>query len=222
MKSMSKMETPKKKQGYVYAFSNPSMPGKVKMGFSDDPRARRKQLYTTGVPDPFDICCVVKVSDMRKAENLVHLIHYKSRHNEQREFFDLRTDAAIETIKLLGDDVTEKFSTEEFPSSRNGKRRKTRKKAQLERNLFKLGFREGDVLQYRRDSEVTAVVATRYKLLFEGEHLSISEAGLRAHNAYAKNSKHRERGTINGWDEWNFNGVSLSEWRIAKRTKRPH
>lgn len=219
---MSLIETPKKKQGYVYAFTNPSMPGKVKMGFSDDPRARRKQLYTTGVPDPFDVCCVVKVSDMRKAENLVHLIHHNSRHNEQREFFDLRTDAAIETLKLLGDDVTEKFSTEEFPSSRNGKRRKTRKKAQLERNLFKLGFREGDVLQYRRDSEVTAVVATRNKLLFEGEHLSISEAGLRAHNAYAKNSKHQERGTINGWDEWNFNGVSLSEWRIAKRTKRPH
>ena len=71
-KSMSKIETSKKKQGYVYAFSNPSMPGKVKMGFSDDPRARRKQLYTTGVPDPFDVCCVVKVSDMRKAENLVH------------------------------------------------------------------------------------------------------------------------------------------------------
>ena len=224
-KSMSLIETPKKKQGYVYAFSNPSMPGKVKMGFSDDPRARRKQLYTTGVPDPFDVCCVVKVSDMRKAENLVHLIHYKSRTNEQREFFDLRTDAAIETLKLLGDDVTEKFKSDKLTSRSKRKGRSAGKYKGNKDSMFDAGLKQGDVLIAkfgRRLTSYSAVVDGDTEIIFEGERLSLNQAGLKIQHRIAAQKGTIKWPSINAWDHWTFNGQVISTMRVANVTKRPH
>lgn len=222
---MSKIETSKKKQGYVYAFSNPSMPGKVKMGFSDDPRARRKQLYTTGVPDPFDVCCVVKVSDMRKAENLVHLIHYKSRHNEQREFFDLRTDAAIETLKLLGDDVTDKFKSDKLTSRSKRKGRSAGKYKGNKYSMFDAGLKQGDVLIAkfgRRLTSYSAVVDGDTEIIFEGERLSLNQAGLKIQHRIAAQKGTIKWPSINAWDYWTFNGQVISSMRVANITKRPY
>ncbi len=48
--------------GIVYVLSNRAMPGLVKIGMTTRPEldARLKELYTTGVPVPFDVeydCC---------------------------------------------------------------------------------------------------------------------------------------------------------------------
>ena len=45
-----------KEQGIVYVLTNPSMPGMVKIGMTErsEMDARLKELYTTGVPLPFD------------------------------------------------------------------------------------------------------------------------------------------------------------------------
>ena len=50
-----------KEQGIVYVLTNPSMPGMVKIGMTErsEMDARLKELYTTGVPLPFDCKCLV-------------------------------------------------------------------------------------------------------------------------------------------------------------------
>ena len=52
----------------VYALTNAAMPGIVKIGMTDrdDIRRRMSDLYTTGVPLPFD-CVVAREIDGREA-----------------------------------------------------------------------------------------------------------------------------------------------------------
>lgn len=46
--------------GIVYLLTNPVMPGLVKIGMTlrDEIDARMKELYTTGVPLPFECKCL--------------------------------------------------------------------------------------------------------------------------------------------------------------------
>ena len=49
----------------VYALTNPAMPGIVKIGKTDrdNPKVRMNELYTTGVPLPFECPIAVEVDD---------------------------------------------------------------------------------------------------------------------------------------------------------------
>ena len=62
--------------GIVYVLSNRAMPGLVKIGMTTRPEldTRLKELYTTGVPVPFDVeyACEVKASDCNKIEKALH------------------------------------------------------------------------------------------------------------------------------------------------------
>ena len=58
--------------GIVYLLTNPVMPGLVKIGMTtqEDIDKRMKELYTTGVPVPFEcqFACKVKKGDCAKIE----------------------------------------------------------------------------------------------------------------------------------------------------------
>ena len=62
--------------GIVYLLTNPVMPGLVKIGMTtqEDIDKRMKELYTTGVPVPFECksACKVKKSDCLKIEKALH------------------------------------------------------------------------------------------------------------------------------------------------------
>ena len=53
----------------VYVLTNPAMPGLVKIGktYADDVGLRLGQLYTTGVPLPFDLGYACKVPNADEA-----------------------------------------------------------------------------------------------------------------------------------------------------------
>ena len=58
----------------VYVLTNPAMPGLVKIGKTsqDDHATRVSQLYTTGVPVPFDIEYACKVPNPADVEKALH------------------------------------------------------------------------------------------------------------------------------------------------------
>lgn len=62
--------------GIVYLLTNPCMPGLVKIGMTtqEDIDKRMRELYTTGVPVPFEcqFACKVNNKDCAKIEK-VHL-----------------------------------------------------------------------------------------------------------------------------------------------------
>ena len=83
-------------RGIVYVLTNSAMPGLVKIGMTtrDSIDAMMKELYSTGVPVPFDCsyACEVKVSDCAKIEKALHTALGSNRINANREFFSIKPE----------------------------------------------------------------------------------------------------------------------------------
>ena len=82
--------------GSVYVFSNPSMPGLLKVGKSINPEERKKELSSaTGVPEPFEEVAVFPSDDPLRDEGRGHKILDKYRYKPNREFFRLDPEECI-------------------------------------------------------------------------------------------------------------------------------
>lgn len=96
-------------QGIVYLLTNPAMPGLVKIGSTthDSVTTRMSQLYTTGVPFPFECVYAARVTNVAAVEKAFHTAFGPNRPNARREFFEIEAAQAIAIIKLLQiEDVT--------------------------------------------------------------------------------------------------------------------
>ena len=84
--------------GIVYLLTNPCMPGLVKIGMTtqEDIDKRMRELYTTGVPVPFEcqFACKVNNKDCAKIEKALHTAFDPQRVNKNREFFRINVEQA--------------------------------------------------------------------------------------------------------------------------------
>lgn len=86
--------------GYVYIFSNDSMPGLLKIGHTlKTPTERAKELSSTASPTPFVVEYSLLVDDPEKIEQQIHNYFLKYRVSENREFFKIDLSAAIQSIE---------------------------------------------------------------------------------------------------------------------------
>ena len=92
--------------GFVYVMTNELMPGIVKIGETSWlPEDRATGLYTTGVPQPFDVVyrgatSWPKAVELTAHESLkAHRIKEKGQKRPRREFFRVSVDEAIETLR---------------------------------------------------------------------------------------------------------------------------
>jgi hypothetical protein len=93
----------------VYVLSNSAMPDIVKIGKTTqaDVEIRMNQLYTTGVPVPFECVYAIEVNDCSKVESALHIAFGPYRINPNREFFKIDSEQAVAILKLLDQkDVT--------------------------------------------------------------------------------------------------------------------
>jgi hypothetical protein len=90
-------------QGILYILTNPIMPGIIKIGKTtqEDVKVRMAQLYTTGVPLPFECEYAAKVNNIDEVERALHTAFGPDRVNPRREFFEIEAIQAITIIKLL-------------------------------------------------------------------------------------------------------------------------
>ena len=81
----------KNKEGYVYILTNRAMPGLVKIGRTKKPpKDRAAQLYTSGVPLPFEVYAYLRVKNPRLVEKRLHKRFERQRINPKREFFKVK------------------------------------------------------------------------------------------------------------------------------------
>jgi hypothetical protein len=87
----------------VYVLTNPAMPGLIKIGYSEQDEASKRiaQLYTTGVPVPFQLEFACKVANAAEVEKALHIAFAPNRINPKREFFRIDPVQAIAILKLL-------------------------------------------------------------------------------------------------------------------------
>jgi T5orf172 domain len=92
-------------EGYIYCFSNESMPGILKVGVTErTPEIRLNEANSCDTwrpPTPYKLESAKKVLDSRKKEIALHkvLSRYSERINPKREFFRI----TVEEVKLLID-----------------------------------------------------------------------------------------------------------------------
>lgn len=89
--------------GVVYVLSNPSFEdNRFKIGLTKLAAYRRaKQLFTTGVPTPFDIRHQWQTSHTKLMESFMHMVFELLRVNAGREFFDAPFPLIIEVGDLI-------------------------------------------------------------------------------------------------------------------------
>lgn len=165
-----------KEQGIVYVLANPCMPGLVKIGMTErsNIEARLKELYTTGVPLPFEckFACKVKKSECAKIEKALHTAFAPQRVNANREFFRIIPEQAIAILELFKyEDVTAEISKEIedelTPEDKAAQEKSKTKRPPLD--FYQMGLKEADVLVYKHDENKTCYVVDNKHVSFNGE-----------------------------------------------------
>ena len=134
------------------------------------------ELYTTGVPVPFDCVKAVKVEDEGTLERQLHSKFGKYRINTQREFFEIEADQAVDLLEHAGEDVTHVVNAENESidsQSREAGKRLVSRRPPL--NYYEMSIPEGSIL-HSVDSDHTVKVVGPRKVAFEGKEMSLTYA----------------------------------------------
>ena len=192
-------------EGVVYVLTNPAMPGLVKIGKTGrGVETRLNDLYTTGVPLPFECAYAARVADMDKVEKAFHNAFGPYRVNPRREFFSIEPEQAIGLLDLMKlEDMTpamqreaEKVDTEAKASADKIKR--TRRPTL---NFLEMGLAEGSRLDFVNGDHFCTVLNGR-----QVEHEGISWA-----LSYLTNKLLNHEGPIRGTAYWTYQGKPLTE-----------
>lgn len=166
-------------KGIIYILNNPCMPNIIKIGKTnqEDVKLRMAQLYTTGVPLPFECVYAAVVKDMDKVERALHTAFGPNRLNPRREFFEIDPLQAIAIIKLLEiEDVSpqvgrqaEQIDAVEVEAGKAFAQKRPRL------NFSEMGIPVGSLLTFIETGE-TAEVNSPRSVIFRGEETSLTNA----------------------------------------------
>ena len=193
----------------VYVLTNPAMPGLVKIGKTTQREvgSRMRQLYTTGVPVPFDCPFACQVEDASEVEKALHLAFGNARINPNREFFRIEAERIIAVLKLLRvDDITVEFEATldadvtavDKQSSENLKKSK-----RPNMNFHELGISNGSIL-VSNDGQLQVTVVAEKKVDLEGTVCSLTMATRKLLDL-------PDSCSIQPSPYWTFNGETVKE-----------
>lgn len=170
-------------EGYVYILSNPVMPGLVKIGFTthDDINVRLSNLFTTGVPVPFEVEYACRIPDCQKVEKALHRAFQPQRVHIKREFFEIEANQAIAILELfeaidLTTDVI--HSTEDTVDQEDRAATARMKKRRPNMNFLEIGLKIGDSITFipslDHEEPITAEVHSSSEVVYHGEAYSLT------------------------------------------------
>ena len=192
-------------EGIVYILTNPAMPGIVKIGKTTRGMdARLNELYSTGVPLPFECAYAARVGDETQVERAFHQAFGPYRVNPKREFFNIEPEQAIALLELMAqEDLTPAIQKEAENVDRDAKASADRFKRQRRPplNYIEMGIPIGSTLLYEGDGMTTCTVIDGRHVEYQGQIYSISKL-----TAELRNTPGRP---IRGPSHWSFNGCLL-------------
>lgn len=166
-------------EGIVYVLTNPSMPGLVKIGKTtrETVSSRLNELYSTGVPVPFECEFAGRVSDVSKVEQAFHQAFGPYRLNPKREFFEIEADQAVALLELMSaEDLTPVLQSEAESVDKESKEASEKLKSRRPRfNFEEMGIPVGASLKFIRTNQIVEVASER-NVFFNGEECSLTSA----------------------------------------------
>ena len=192
-------------EGTVYVLTNPAMPGMVKIGKTTrDVSFRLADLYSTGVPLPFECEYAALVKDVDETEKAFHIAFHPNRVNPRREFFNIKSEQAIILLKQMAiEDVTplvqekaNKIDLEALPSVE-----KFKKLRRPNQNFFEMGLKKGDILKFGRNDEFCTILNER-QVSYNNEIWFLSNLTKKLLDTTTP---------MDGYGSWYFNGKNLQD-----------
>ena len=184
------------------------MPGIVKIGMTtrENPQVRMNELYTTGVPLPFECAIAVKVEDERadELEKVLHKAFSPNRLNPSREFFEIELSQVEAIMRTWSDeDVTPQINkeTENLPPEDRAAATEYKSKRRPNLNFEEMKVPIGSKLTSTITGEEATVTSSRI-VLFRGEEMSLTKATTEVLEGKAPGPPTRH---------WEFDGRSLGE-----------
>lgn len=168
-------------EGIVYVLKNPAFPNLVKIGITqrEEVKIRMSELYSTGVPLPFECVIAVKIKNVKQVEASLHKAFDPHRVNPAREFFDMDEEQVIVILKLLEyEDVTPEIS-KELDKVDSVSKKASIKYVQSRRpkfNFQEMGIEVGSRLYATNDPSVSCDVIDEKKVLYQGNEVSLTRA----------------------------------------------
>ena len=163
--------------GIIYVLSNPAMPGLVKIGKTarGSVNIRLGELYSTGVPVPFECEFAGRIADESKVERAFHLAFGPYRVNPKREFFQIEPEQAIALLELMvSEDVTPQVAKEADEVDVESKpAAKKLKKQRPNQNFVEMGLDIGATIQFI-PFEAACLVESESKVRYENQVMSLT------------------------------------------------
>jgi len=203
------------KDQFIYCFTNPSFKSRsegyerVKIGKTDNIPRRLKELFSTGVSEPFEVYRALVVLNMDKMEKRIHKLLSKYRVNTKREFFDIPLSMIDDLFDLLLDfpeveEYVEEDNEEEFESKQSI--------SNINITLHDIGCLEGEMIDMY--GQHLKVVNSKESLVeYDGKPHSLSSA---ATDIAIRNGGSGKR---SGWNVGRWNGLRLEEHKKEYKVK---
>lgn len=100
----SKEPTKSSEDGVVYILTNPAFKTfYIKIGYTTNINDRLRELYNTSVPLPFKVYALLKTNKYKQAEKMIHSAFKASRIGNDREFFMLKPDEALDQMRVVAE-----------------------------------------------------------------------------------------------------------------------
>lgn len=161
----------------VYVLRNEAMPNLIKIEKTQrkDLQARMSELYSTGVPFPFECLWAGEVRDCSRIESLIHNAFRHNRVNPKREFFNIEPDQVIPLLQELAiNELT--FDVDKALNQGVSKEEQDAPK-QFHRpmlNFEEMNIPIGSTLIYVKNSDITSTVTGIKKVTFEDVEFSLT------------------------------------------------
>lgn len=166
----------------VYVLTNQAMPGLTKIGKTTrgDLQTRLNELYTTGVPVPFDCVYACEVENCSAVEQAFHTGFGDHRVNPKREFFSIEPERVIAILQLVAlADITPQVEGQLSAGldSEDKQARESLRRAKRPRmNFAEMGIPAGARLVFRNDPSIEVIVEDDRHVLWHDESCSLTKA----------------------------------------------
>lgn len=165
----------------VYVLRNEAFPELIKIGKTrrQDIQKRMDELYSTGVPFPFECLWAGEVDDCSEIEYILHNAFLDVRINPKREFFKLAPDRIIpllpklsfrELTPQLNEAINKNVTREEHDAIAAYRKRRPNL------NFEEMGIPLNSELVYTKDMNIKATVISPQRVLIAEKEYSLSGA----------------------------------------------
>ena len=162
----------------VYILTNQSMPNLIKIGYTsrNDLNERIKELYSTGVPTPFECYYACQVEDGKRIEQILHILFKEDRVNNKREFFTTQPEKVEIELSLINPinvtpNLYEYLSTEESETIETNNRKRS-----ANFTFSSVDIPIGSTLYFSYNLDITCIVYSDNTVMYNGEILTLTEA----------------------------------------------